>query len=426
MSRTSSRPPHPANPNDFFTMLCGQQVKVKNTFLDDVVREQSSNESTLVEAQTCPEFRNRKDGLSSSSASHSGASASVATHSDWLGDQELMPNTLQTLSTPPASLRYQVPNGCQADVVDFTDVIPRTPLELWHDQMKSQEALLCALQAMPDAPFRHLLSPPPPPYLGKIPGAINANLNAAASAAFSPLPNVPWAPVLSTIPPANEFLAPVEQVEGVKCGLEPGHEAGYETFEIPERPQPDACSGDVAEPGWSPKEKKNGKKKTVSKIWCHFFLDPTMLRHGFDVNKKVIGHGGANTKRIFEKTGAKIRLRGRGSGHNEGERGEAPVPLMLAVTSETRNHENFLYALEMSAQLLQTVTSKFPDFCRLHGHQGEIPQPLFWIGDASPDALASLELVSESRVLVGKTEVTKALDAAASPTVARSSRRGGY
>ena len=183
-------------------------TQVKNTFLDDVVREQSSNESTLVEAQTCPEFRNRKDGLSSSSASHSGASASVATHSDWLGDQELMPNTLQTLSTPPASLRYQVPNG-HAEVVDFTDVVPRTPLELWHDQMKSQEALLCALQTMPDAPFRHLLSPPPPPYLGKIPAAINANLNAAASAAFSPLPNVPWAPVLSTIPPANEFLAPV-------------------------------------------------------------------------------------------------------------------------------------------------------------------------------------------------------------------------
>lgn len=148
--------------------------------------------------------------MSSSSASHSGASASVATHSDWLGDQELMPNTLQTLSTPPASLRYQVPNGCQADVVDFTDVMPRTPLELWHDQMKSQEALLCALHAMPDAPFRHLLSPPPPPYLGKIPAAINANLNAAAS--FSPLPNVPWAPVLSTIPPANEFLAPVSWI----------------------------------------------------------------------------------------------------------------------------------------------------------------------------------------------------------------------
>ena len=122
-----------------------------------------------------------------------------------------------------------------------------------------------------------------------------------------------------------------------------------------------------------------------------------MLRTGFDVNKKIIGHGGTNTKRIFEKTGpmvvslrvqgedgngkreslsrymtvelaellrwrpslvswrghrtwvvepialrscstwnpeiagAKIRLRGRGSGHNEGDRGEAPVPLMLAV-----------------------------------------------------------------------------------------------
>lgn len=59
---------------------------------------------------------------------------------------------------------------------------------------------------------------------------------------------------------------------------------------------------------------------------------------------------------------------------------------LLEVTSDTRNHQNFLRALEMSEQLLQTVTSKFPTFCRLHGHQGEISQPLFWIGEASPDA----------------------------------------
>lgn len=55
------------------------------------------------------------------------------------------------------------------------------------------------------------------------------------------------------------------------------------------------------------KEKKN-KKKNVSKIWCHFYLEPTMLHSGFDVNKKIIGHGGTNTKRIFEKTGLFVQM----------------------------------------------------------------------------------------------------------------------
>ncbi|CAK8991200.1 unnamed protein product [Durusdinium trenchii] len=121
-----------------------------------------------------------------------------------------------------------------------------------------------------------------------------------------------------------------------------------------------------------------------------------MLCRGFDVNKKIIGHRGANTKRIFEKTGAKIRLRGRGSGHSEGGRGEAPVPLMLAVTSEKRSVGSFMHALAMSAQLLQMVTSKFPDFWRLRGHD-TIPQPLYWIGELSQDALGFLEQTSESR-----------------------------
>ena len=39
----------------------------------------------------------------------------------------------------------------------------------------------------------------------------------------------------------------------------------------------------------------------------------------------------------YEKlAGAKIRLRGRGSGHSEGGRGEAPVPLMLAAPEQNQ------------------------------------------------------------------------------------------
>eukprot|EP00435_Cladocopium_sp_Y103_P015952 s215_g3.t3 len=132
---------------------------------------------------------------------------------------------------------------------------------------------------------------------------------------------------------------------------------------------------------------KQKKKKKYYKFWCHFYLEPSMLCPGFDVNKKIIGHGGANTRLIFQQTGAKVRLRGRGSRHLEGER-EAPVHLMLAVTSS--NQQNFLHAVDMSSQLLHRVTSTFPDFCARRGH-GPVPQPLFWIGETSPDAPVSLE-----------------------------------
>eukprot|EP00438_Fugacium_kawagutii_P033450 Skav223161 [mRNA] locus=scaffold3747:19709:23234:+ [translate_table: standard] len=384
------------------------EAEVKNTFLDDVVREQSSNESTLAEAQTCPVFSAPNDGLSlGSSASHSGSAGASVTQSDGVDTANLeMPNTLQTLSTPPCTLRYLPAVG-----EDFTEVLPHTmpmdTLELWpevrsvegQDLARPQDAqLLRALQAMPNAPFRDFLVP-------KIHGGLDANLGAVAGFAPPNLPHVPWAPpVLSTIPPAQnakEFLAPVGQEA---CDDEVGEvrESGENEIQL------EAACGDVTAEG-AGKEKKN-KKKNVSKIWCHFYLEPTMLRSGFDVNKKIIGHGGTNTKR------AKIRLRGRGSGHCEGERGEAPV------TSDTRNQENFVHALEMSAQLLQTVTSKFPDYCRNHAQNATVLQPLFWIGDASQDALASLEHVSGSQVLIGKTEVTLSLDAGSGGV--RSSRRG--
>lgn len=202
--------------------------------MDDVVREQSSNESTLAEAQTCPEFRSRNDALSSSSASISGSATASATQSELcLGtDPELMhtlqslPNTLQTLS-PLCSLRYQVAE-VPASEADFTDVVPPNTmpmtLELWPDQLSHEAQLLSALQAMPNvsnAPFGHLLnasnaqsplSPPP-----RIHDALGANLSAMAAVTAFPsvmpmpnVPSVPWAPpVLSTIPPANEFLAQV-------------------------------------------------------------------------------------------------------------------------------------------------------------------------------------------------------------------------
>jgi hypothetical protein len=49
----------------------------------------------------------------------------------------------------------------------------------------------------------------------------------------------------------------------------------------------------------------------------------------------LIGRGGENTKTVNARTGAKVRIRGKGSGHREvRELKEAPVPLMVAITSD--------------------------------------------------------------------------------------------
>ncbi|CAJ1357313.1 unnamed protein product [Effrenium voratum] len=323
-------------------MLCGEYVKVKNGFLDDIVRDNpSSNESTLTaEAATCPELyaRRRSEGLSSSSASASSALEACEEH---------------TLMTPPGTLPNTLTNTLG---YGYEEALPMP-------SMDETQRLIDALRAMPNAPFGHLLLP---------------EANAA------PLP------VLST-QPEERFLAS------------------------------DSCPTSPASPA-SPADQKTtrtrGKRHPPAKIWTHFFIEPSMLRNGFEVNKKLIGHGGANTKRIYEKTGCKIRLRGRGSGHAEGGRGEAPVPLMLAVTSDLRNLQNFVTAMEMSAQLLHTVTSKYPDFCR---HQGPalVPQPLFWIGELSQEALECLNRASESQVLLGDQRVTISLDARAPQLGAR-------
>jgi len=65
------------------------------------------------------------------------------------------------------------------------------------------------------------------------------------------------------------------------------------------------------------------------RAWVHMYLhagDPN-----FDLVKKVIGKSGSNTRDIFNATGCKLCVRGRGSGHLEpvdGRQREAPVPLM--------------------------------------------------------------------------------------------------
>lgn len=131
-------------------------------------------------------------------------------------------------------------------------------------------------------------------------------------------------------------------------------------------------------------------------LFCHLHIDPQMLEHGFDVNKKIIGRGGTNTKSIFTNTGAKVRLRGRGSGFLErvGKTEvmrEAPVPLMLTVSVEKYRNEGaeakFQKAVEMAVKLLFDVSSRFRGFRKLSaGGAAEAEEPRFWIGNISPES----------------------------------------
>ncbi|CAK9020254.1 unnamed protein product [Durusdinium trenchii] len=414
MSRTQSARTPPA-PQDVFT-LCGQQVKVKNTFLDDLIREKnSSNESTL-EAHTCPEFR-RSDVASSGSSSgnsgpvESGSSFATPEMEGLEGmegidpdseDPEGLPEVESFLTlTPPISLRYsQYP---QTMPMPAMPPMSTPDLQNLHG-LDFDAQLLCALQAVPNAPCGSV-----PPVLPNGNFPFHETLLSALPALPGVLPGVPGmpgmpllAPVLSTMPGGPKEPLPFDDVPVGAPGLPP----------VTVLTEMSPASDDVPQENLvedKQTRRPGAKKKPAPKIWCHFYLEPQMLRTGFDVNKKIIGHGGTNTKRIFEKTGAKIRLRGRGSGHNEGDRGEAPVPLMLAVTSDTKNVENFVKAVELSVQLLQTVTSKFPEFCRSHG-TALVPQPLFWIGELSQDAVARLQPVSESQVIIGETEVIMSLE----------------
>ncbi len=55
---------------------------------------------------------------------------------------------------------------------------------------------------------------------------------------------------------------------------------------------------------------------------------------------------------IFNVTGAKVRIRGRGSGHLEvGGKHEAPVPLMVAITADQEAVGNFRRAVMMTLRL---------------------------------------------------------------------------
>ena len=111
---------------------------------------------------------------------------------------------------------------------------------------------------------------------------------------------------------------------------------------------------------------KKGWPRTPARVWMHVFLHK---RHPlFDLVPILIGMRGKNMKAIFERTGAKIRIRGKGSKHYEveveGEMREAPIPLMIAITQEKTHMEHFRLAVTMTLDLLVKATDSWKVFCK--------------------------------------------------------------
>jgi len=90
-------------------------------------------------------------------------------------------------------------------------------------------------------------------------------------------------------------------------------------------------------------------------------------------------------RKIAEETNAKVRIRGKGSGHLEVDgKLEAPTPLMVAVTTDHEQQIAFSRAIEMTLQELRKVERRYQTWC--HKKNVAPEGPYFSIGLLSEGA----------------------------------------
>eukprot|EP00930_Biecheleria_cincta_P051234 TRINITY_DN3638_c0_g1_i3.p1 TRINITY_DN3638_c0_g1~~TRINITY_DN3638_c0_g1_i3.p1 ORF type:complete len:433 (-),score=83.62 TRINITY_DN3638_c0_g1_i3:316-1614(-) len=415
-----------------FLSVCGQQIRVKNTFFDDVVLEKNDEDKQTSEslgvraAQTCP------DALLHTSCSEASQPEAEEQQDDLICDDTLATlqwtahmhmQTLSPLTSP--TCMHKSSSTDQEQRLSAARMLVVAPSE-----GKDSSIHMDAVEKLQEADVTladKMLSVLQWPVLSTMPLCFPQGDTACLhrlqqfSRDDERYPNrparVPPAPAM----PAPAFPPPTKPPQF--CFLE-----GNET--APQKALPHSAEDSDSDSEAklvklsSPEQRicrraKVGRRHVRPKVWCCFFIDSVMCRPGFQLIKKVIGHGGNNTRRIFEKTAAKIRLRGRGSGHLEANGREAPVHLMLAVTSDMGQEISFLAALQMSADLLEQVTSKYKAFCK----HSDIPlpvTPLFWIGEVSDKAGDYMGLsAAETTVMLGDRQVPLLLDA---PAKSRNSR----
>jgi hypothetical protein len=107
----------------------------------------------------------------------------------------------------------------------------------------------------------------------------------------------------------------------------------------------------------------------VRKFTCRFDVG-IVNEKTFQVARRIIGSKGANMKKIFKDTGAKLRLRGQGSGFLEGtSQQESPEALHLCISA--KKIDEYQMAVRKVEELLQGVYREY----RAHCKQKDLPIP---------------------------------------------------
>mmetsp|Transcript_65471 Transcript_65471/g.211093 ORF Transcript_65471/g.211093 Transcript_65471/m.211093 type:complete len:337 (+) Transcript_65471:78-1088(+) len=124
-----------------------------------------------------------------------------------------------------------------------------------------------------------------------------------------------------------------------------------------------------------------GRPDTTTKTQCQFLIG-IEEDDDFQVKRKLLGPHGRHMKEIAEHSGAKLRLRGRGSGFLEGpEQQESEDPLMLCISGPDAG--SCWEAARAVRELIEGVHEEYRQFCRsagqsvpdlrIHVHEGPRP-----------------------------------------------------
>lgn len=121
-----------------------------------------------------------------------------------------------------------------------------------------------------------------------------------------------------------------------------------------------SATGKAAGKGKRRSSKGSGKGSS-DKLQCQFIIGIDEDEK-FGVVRRILGRAGANMKSIAERTGVKLRLRGRGSKFLEGpEQRESADELMLCVSGQDK--DGFELAKELVSEILQDIYKQHASFC---------------------------------------------------------------
>lgn len=104
-------------------------------------------------------------------------------------------------------------------------------------------------------------------------------------------------------------------------------------------------------------------RKGPQKLLCRYNVGIEQDR-AFNVVRELLGERGSHMKSIADSTGAKLRIRGRGSGFKEGPdmKEASDEPLMVCISASTR--VGFDSAVEDVESLMEYVHDLYRTFCR--------------------------------------------------------------